>query len=63
MDLEIWTMEELDLFHTEPGYRGQSSFMPHKAHPGSRLERTRVPAAEVLGETSKAMFLTKAEPH
>jgi len=63
MDLEIWTMEELGLFDVEPGYRGQSSFMPHKAHPGSRLERTRVPAAEVLGETVKGMYLVKGEPH
>jgi len=62
-DLEIWTMEEIDLFHVEPGYLGQSSFMPHKAHPGSRLERTRVPADEVMGETVKAMFQTKGESH
>lgn len=63
MDLEIWTLEEFDIFDVEPGYRGQSSFMPHKAHPGSRLERTRVPAAEVLGETVKGMYLSKGEPH
>ena len=62
LELEIWTMEEFALFDVDPGYVGQSSFMPHKAHPGSRLERIRVPAAEVLGETLKAVCLVKGEP-
>ena len=62
MDLEIWTTEEFDLFDVDAAYRGQSSFMPHKAHPGSRLERTRMPAAEVLGDAFKAVCLTSSEP-
>lgn len=62
MDLEIWTTEEFGLFKVDPAYCGQSSLMPHKAHPGSRLERTRMPAAEVLGEAFKAVCLTSCEP-
>ena len=63
LDIEIWTTEEFDLFKVGPGYLGQSSFMPHKAHPGSRMELVRVQADETLGEMMRATCFVKGEVH
>ena len=63
MDHEIWASEDLALIHMPPGYLGQSSLMPQKAHPGSRFERVRMETNRVTGEMMHAVLCVKGEPY
>lgn len=63
MDFEIWGMEETGMIKMQPGWLGQSSYMPQKAHPGSRMEHIRNYANAVTTEMMSAVSGIKNEPH
>lgn len=63
MNLNIWAMDEIDMIRTNPSWAGVSSFMPQKADSGSNFERTRVKAADVVGEMVKCVVQLQGEPH
>jgi argininosuccinate lyase len=63
IDMEIWTTEEMDMLRVHPAWCGNSSMMPQKCHPGSRLERIRIPACDCIGEMMKSVVMCKGEPH
>ncbi len=55
-DHNVWVTEEWNIFTTDLSFRGVSSFMPQKAHPGSMFERVRIMANDVLGQMQTALF-------
>ena len=63
MDHNIWAMEEIRMIKVPPAWCGVSSMMPQKAIPGSQLERIRIEACNVLGETITGVVACKGEPH
>jgi argininosuccinate lyase len=63
IDGNIWGMEEVDMLHNDPGWCGQSSFMPHKCNTGSQFERSRIMACDVIAEMMRGVALNKGEPH
>ena len=63
MDMNIWGMDEMDMVRTHPAWCGVSSFMPQKCDNGSNFERTRVKAADVIGEMFKCVTQLKGEPN
>ena len=63
MDHNIWSMEEIQMVRVSPAWCGVSSMMPQKAIPGSQLERIRIEACNVIGETVTGVIACKGEPH
>ncbi len=63
MNHYIWALDEIDTIRTQPSMCGISSFMPQKCDSGSGYEHVRISCSDVLGETVKAMFNLKGEPH
>jgi len=63
MDHNIWSMEEIQMVRVSPAWCGVSSMMPQKAIPGSQLERIRIEACNVIGETITGVVACKGEPH
>jgi len=63
MNLNIWAMDEIDMIRVNPAWAGVSSFMPQKCDTVSNFERTRVEAADVIGEMFKCVTQLKGEPH
>jgi argininosuccinate lyase len=63
MFMNIWAMDEIDMVRTPPSWCGCSSFMPQKCDSGSNYERTRMLAADVMGETVKCLFQLRGEPY
>jgi len=63
MDMDIWTLEEVDMLKADPAWCGVSSMMPNKCIPGALFERTRIEAGYVIGEMMQAAVLLKGEPH
>jgi argininosuccinate lyase len=63
MDHNIWSMEEIRMIKVPPRWCGVSSMMPQKAIPGSQLERIRIDACNVIGETITGVVACKGEPH
>ena len=63
MDHNIWSMEEIAMIRVPPEWCGVSSMMPQKAIPGSQLERIRIAACNVIGETITGVVACKGEPH
>ncbi len=63
MDHNIWSMEEIRMIRVPPEWCGVSSMMPQKAIPGSQLERIRIEACNVIGETVTGVVSCKGEPH
>lgn len=62
MNFNIWAMDEIDMLRVDPAWAGVSSFMPQKCDTGSNFERTRVKAADVMGEMVRCMIQLKGEP-
>jgi argininosuccinate lyase len=62
MDHNLWMTEEWNIMTTPPAWRGVSSFMPQKAHPGSHFERIRMQCNEVIGQMQVCMMAFKNEP-
>lgn len=63
MNHYIWAVDEVDMVRMYPGMCGMSSLMPQKCDSGTKFERIRIYASEIMGETSKAMTLLKGEAH
>ena len=63
MDHNIWSMEEIRMIKVPGRWCGVSSLMPQKAIPGSQLERIRIDACNVIGETVTGVVACKGEPH
>jgi len=63
LDLEIWTMREMGFFTLPAAWLGQSSLMPQKAHPGSRMETLRGHVNAVLAQMQHGVLAYKGEPH
>ncbi len=63
MDMNIWSLEELDMIRVDPSWCGVSSLMPNKCIPGSLLERSRVEASYVAGLMMQGVLFNKGEPH
>jgi len=63
MDMNIWGMAEMDMIRAHPAWAGVSSLMPQKCDSTSNFERTRVKAADVIGEMFKCVTQVKGEPH
>ena len=59
----IWSMDEVDMMRTHPGWCGVSSFMPQKCDSGSNYERTRIYASDVMGDAVKCLFQLRGEPY
>ncbi|HBE03920.1 MAG TPA: hypothetical protein DC049_15805, partial [Spirochaetia bacterium] len=62
IDFNVWTTAEWNLFYVDMAWRGVSSFMPQKANPGNKFERTRIACNEVLGKMMNTIFSFKNEP-
>lgn len=62
MNFSVWCMDEMDMLRVHPAWAGVSSFMPQKCDSGSNFERTRIKAADVMGETFKCVLQLKSEP-
>jgi argininosuccinate lyase len=62
MNFNIWAMDEIDMIRVNPSWAGVSSFMPQKCDTGSNFERTRVKAADVMGNMVRCMIQLKGEP-
>lgn len=62
MNFNIWAMDEIDMLRVDPSWAGVSSFMPQKCDTGSNFERTRVKAADVMGDMVRCMIQLKGEP-
>ena len=63
MDMNIWSMEEMEMLKVDPAWCGVSSMMPNKCIPGSLFERARIEAGYVVGQMMQASVLVKGEPH
>lgn len=63
MDIEIWSLEEIDLMRINPQFAGVSSMMPQKCHNGEITEVLRNIICDLLGGAVTGLLRTKAEPH
>ncbi|MFW5857763.1 MAG: lyase family protein, partial [Planctomycetota bacterium] len=62
LDFNVWLTEEWNLFEMDMSWRGVSSFMPHKANAGNKLEHVRIATNEVLCQMQRAVYSFKNEP-
>src|SRR5690606_15411410 len=63
MDIEIWSLEEIDMVRIDPAFAGVSSMMPQKCHNGEITENLRNVICDLLGGAVTGLLRTKAEPH
>lgn len=63
MDIEIWSLEEIDMMRIDPKFAGVSSMMPQKCHNGEITEVLRNILCDLLSSAVTGLMRTKAEPH
>ena len=63
LDVEIWSLEEMDMLGIDPALAGVSSMMPQKCHNGELPESIRNTICDVLGLAVTGLMRVKGEPH
>ncbi|MBT62718.1 MAG: hypothetical protein CML13_05850 [Puniceicoccaceae bacterium] len=63
MDVEIWSLEEIDMMRIDPKFSGVSSMMPQKCHNGEITENLRDVICDLLGAATAGLTRIKGEPH